>query len=163
MWCQWVKSYLLKGNYFWSVKTPSNSSWAWRKLLPLRSRMFHLIKWEVGSGEKISLWHDNWHLSSPLWAKYGDRLLYDTALNSNAKVVSIISNTGWHWPNASSWEVQEIVDNSPPLLTSCLRDKVTWLPSKDGIFNIGSAWNEWRHKWPKVQWADVTPRILLLG
>ncbi|XP_028073502.1 uncharacterized protein LOC114275708 [Camellia sinensis] len=29
MWCQWVKSYLLKGKSFWKVSVPSDPSWVW--------------------------------------------------------------------------------------------------------------------------------------
>ena len=52
MWCQWVKSYLMKGNSFWSVKTPSNSSWVWRKILSLRDLVRPLLKHVVGNGEE---------------------------------------------------------------------------------------------------------------
>ena len=35
MWCQWVKSYLLRSKSFWDVKIPSDLSWVWRKILYL--------------------------------------------------------------------------------------------------------------------------------
>lgn len=140
MWCQWVKSYLLKGNCFWGVKTPSNPSWVWRKLLSLRERIYPLVKWVVGHGNKVFLWHDNWHPFGSLWEKYGARLGYDAGLPSQSKVDSLISVTGWHWPNASSWEVQEIVGHSPPIMVPTIgsRDEIIWLPNKSGLFTIGS-------------------------
>ncbi|XP_028111135.1 uncharacterized protein LOC114309562 [Camellia sinensis] len=151
MWCQWVKSYLLKGHSFWNVKVPSDLSWVWRKLLSLRVLTYPLIKFLVGSGEQTFLWFDNWHPLGPLGAKYGDRFISDTALGCQSKVRSIVFYTGWTWPNESSWEVQEIISNTLlDLIPSLLRvDKVIWVPTCDGNFSIGSAWQHWRTKWPK--------------
>ncbi|XP_028086247.1 uncharacterized protein LOC114287169 [Camellia sinensis] len=53
MWCQWAKSYLLKGISFWCLKVPSDPSWVWRKLLDLRSIIAPLIKYNVGNGKTI--------------------------------------------------------------------------------------------------------------
>ena len=48
MWCQWVKSYLLRNRSFWDVKILSDPSWVWRKLLSLRNRVKPFIKhWAV--------------------------------------------------------------------------------------------------------------------
>lgn len=102
MWCQWVKSYLLRGNSFWAVKVLSDPSWVWRKLLSLRESLFPLIKCKIGNGSDTFLWHDNWHPLGSLWARYGNRLLYDIALNGQAKVASIVGNRGWCWPNVPS-------------------------------------------------------------
>lgn len=56
MWCQWVKSYLLKGKSFWRIKMPSDPSWVWRKLLSLRPIIFPLIKFKIGNGMSAFLW-----------------------------------------------------------------------------------------------------------
>ena len=67
MWCQWVKSYLLKGRSFWHVKIPQDSSWVWRKLLRLRTKFsLQPYKFKIGNGFDIFKWHDNWHPNSPL-------------------------------------------------------------------------------------------------
>lgn len=98
----------------------------------------------IGSGENTFLWYDNWHPLGSLRSKYGDRLIYDTALDSNSKVRSIVTDSGWQWPNDSSWEVQEIISTTPPDLTPSplTVDKVISFPSKDGKFSIGSAWQQ---------------------
>ena len=65
-------------------------SWVWRKILSLRDAMSPLILHKIGRGNSTFLWHDNWHPLSPLWHKYGDRILYDSRLNSEAKVSQIV-------------------------------------------------------------------------
>jgi len=64
IWIAWIKMYLLKGRSFWSVNIPQDCSWCWRSLLKLRNVVRNFISFEVGDGQNIHLWFDNWH---PLW------------------------------------------------------------------------------------------------
>ena len=50
-----------KDKCFWTIKKTSDCTWGWRTMLKLReySRLF--LKYEVGDGTKIFLWHDYWH------------------------------------------------------------------------------------------------------
>lgn len=57
MWCQWVKSYLLKHKSFWEVKMQSSPSWVWRKLLNPRPFVLPHIKSTIGNGRATSLFH----------------------------------------------------------------------------------------------------------
>lgn len=157
MWCQWVKSYLLKGKSFWAITVPSNPSWVWSKLLPLKDALYPLIRYKIGNREDTFLWYDNWHPFGSLWSKYGNRLMCDTALNAQSKVASVLGINGWTWPNASSSEVREIIAHTPSdsVPTSGCHDKPIWLLHNDGKFSIGSVWNSWRMKWPKVSWANL--------
>ncbi|XP_028119112.1 uncharacterized protein LOC114316616 [Camellia sinensis] len=167
MWCQWVKSYLLKGKSFWGIKMPSDPSWVWRKLLSLRDLIFSIIKFKLGNGENVFLWHDNWHPFGSLLLRYGPRILYDTNLPDNSKVSSIISNDSWNWPFPNSWEIQEWIAATPPSLKPSIDspDIPVWSLTTDGSFSIYSAWDCWRDKGPKVTWSNliwgppVIPRV----
>lgn len=75
MWCQWVKSYLIKGRNFWTLKMPGSCSWIWRKLLNLRPIVQPYIKHHIGNGHSTSLWYDNWHPLGPLVEKFGYRIV----------------------------------------------------------------------------------------
>ncbi|XP_028110956.1 uncharacterized protein LOC114309425 [Camellia sinensis] len=157
MWCQWVKSYLLKGKSFWGIKMPSDPSWVWRKLLSLRDLIFPIIKFKLGNGENVFLWHDNWHPFDSLLCRYGPRILYDTNLPNNSKVSSIISNDSWNWSFPNSWEIQEWITATPPSLKPSIDspDIPVWSLTTDGSFSIHSAWDCWRDKGPKVTWSNL--------
>ncbi|XP_028115346.1 uncharacterized protein LOC114313178 [Camellia sinensis] len=157
MWCQWVKSYLLKGKSFWGIKMPSDPSWVWRKLLSLRDLIFPIIKFKLGNGENVFLWHDNWHPFGSLLLRYGPRILYDTNLPDNSKVSSIISNDSWNWHFPNSWEIQEWITATPPSLKPSIDspDIPVWSLTTDGSFSIYSAWDCWRDKGPKVTWSNL--------
>ncbi|XP_028073922.1 uncharacterized protein LOC114276328 [Camellia sinensis] len=156
MWCQWVKSYLLKGKSLWGAKMPSDPSWVWRKLLSLRNLIFPLIKFKIGNGENVFLWFDNWHPLGSLWQRYGQRILYDTNLPDNSKVSSIIFDGSWKWPIPSSWEIREWISSTPPALyPSNSLDTPLWSLNADGVFSIQSTWDYWRDKGPKVSWSKM--------
>lgn len=59
MWCQWVKSYLIKGRCFWKIKIPNDPSWVWRKILSLRPIIYPLIRHRIGDDQDTFLWYDN--------------------------------------------------------------------------------------------------------
>ena len=138
MWCQWVKSYLLKGWSFWSVKTPSDPSWVWRKILSLRNLFYPLIKFKIGNGENVFLWHDNWHPLGSLWHRFGPRILYDTNLLDSTKVRSIVSYSSRKWPISNSWEIKEWISSTPSSLLPSpgSSDTPVWSLTADGTFSI---------------------------
>ncbi|XP_058208177.1 uncharacterized protein LOC131321190 [Rhododendron vialii] len=90
MWCQWVKSYLLRGKSFWSVKTPSDPSWVWRKILNLRPYVQPHIKYKIGDGQFTYLWFDNWHPLGHLLPRFGPRIVYDSGLPKDVTVKAIV-------------------------------------------------------------------------
>ncbi|KAL7265453.1 hypothetical protein ACSBR1_003264 [Camellia fascicularis] len=155
MWCQWVKSYLLKGRSFWCLKVRYDPSWVWRKLLDL-SIIAPLIKYNVGNRKATFLWFDNWLPLGPFFNRFGDRVISDSGIQKFAKVESVIYGSRWKWPVCRNWELNEIkaavlADMKPSLVN----DKVVWLPSSDGQFFIKSAWDEWRTHGSRVVWAKI--------
>ncbi|XP_028117723.1 uncharacterized protein LOC114315305 [Camellia sinensis] len=156
MWCQWVKSYLLKGRSFWCLKVPSDPSWVWRKLLDLRSIIAPLIKYNVGNGKATFLWFDNWLPLGPLFNRFGDRVISNSGIQKFAKVEAVIYGSRWKWPVCRTWELNEIKAAVPAdMKPSLVNDKVVWLPSSDGHFSIKSSWDEWRTHGSRVVWAKI--------
>ncbi|KAL7175567.1 hypothetical protein ACSBR2_029213 [Camellia fascicularis] len=64
---------------------PSDPSWVWRKILSLRPVIYPLILHKIGNGGDVFLWFDNWHPLGSLWARFGARVVYDTAFGMDAK------------------------------------------------------------------------------
>ncbi|XP_028063697.1 uncharacterized protein LOC114266935 [Camellia sinensis] len=150
MWCQWVKSYLLKGKSFWKAKVPNNSSWLWRKILALRDKISPLIIHKIGRGDSTLLWYDNWPPLGPLWKKFGDKILYNSSLNSETKVNQIVDGGSWKWHVPNSWEIRELISSTPTSYkpNTSLNDQPT-LSLSDGKFTINA--------WPEFQWPGIIP------
>jgi hypothetical protein len=50
IWSTWIRSNLLRGRNFWTIKAPENCSWAWGKILKLRSLAWPKMKYIIGDG-----------------------------------------------------------------------------------------------------------------
>ena len=116
-WYTLIISNLLRGRNFWTIKAPGSCSWAWGKILKLRSlawpKMNHIIGWNDNS-----LWFDNWHPHSPLADTYGERFIYDSGMEHNARVNVLINNLEWRIPitHALGWHpiIEVIPSTSTP-------------------------------------------------
>jgi len=51
-----------------------------------------LIRFEVGTGENIHLWMDNWHPFGALVEKFGFRIVYDSYRKLDAKLSSVLKD-----------------------------------------------------------------------
>ncbi|XP_028124903.1 uncharacterized protein LOC114321868 [Camellia sinensis] len=142
MWCQWVKSYLLKGQSLWRVKMPRDPSWVWRKILSLRPVIYPFILHKIGNGGDV------------FW--FGARVVYDTAFGMDAKVSRIVNNRSWSWPRRRRSFLQELIEHTPLTFTpNSGNDTVIWVPSSDGKFSINSTWNWFRKSFTKVSWEKL--------
>ncbi|XP_058202912.1 uncharacterized protein LOC131317373 [Rhododendron vialii] len=127
MWCQWVKSYLLKGKSFWSVKTPCDPSCVWRKLLNLRSVVQAHIKYKIGDDQSTSLWFDNWNPLGPLLPRFGPRVIYDLGLPKDSTVKDIIRSNHWTFPLTQSPDLNEIRSELQAVpINDSIEDSLVW-------------------------------------
>ena len=62
----------------------------------------------MGNGAGTFLWHDFWNPVGPLLPCYGERIIYDSAIHSNAHVSTVIHNGEWNWPIANSADLMTI-------------------------------------------------------
>jgi hypothetical protein len=157
IWSTWIRSNLLRGRNFWTIKTPQNCSWAWGKILKLRSLAWPKMKYIIGDGMTTSLWFDNWHPHSPLADSYGERFIYDSGMAKNAKVNVLIQNSEWKTPTtqAIGWHpiIEAIPSNSNPKMGQ--KDEIVWLDSPNHRFSVKVAWEQLRRHRQMVEWHDI--------
>jgi hypothetical protein len=108
IWVAWIQMYLLKWRSFWNVKLPQDCSWTWRKLLRIQNLARDFLKFEVGDGHGIHLWHEYWHPCGPLLESFSFRVIYDSQSSIDAKVASVLKNGNWHWKPARFEELVTI-------------------------------------------------------
>jgi hypothetical protein len=140
IWSTWIRSNLLRGRNFWTIKAPENCSWAWGKILKLRSLALPKMQYIIGDGMTTSLWFDNWHPPSPLANSYGERFIYDSGMGNNARVNMLISNSEWRIP-------------SNPKMGQ--KDEIVWLDSPNHRFSVKVAWEQLRFHNQVIEWHDI--------
>ncbi|GKU92455.1 hypothetical protein SLEP1_g6177 [Rubroshorea leprosula] len=152
IWVARVQTYLLKEKSFWSVGIPADTTWSWRKILKLRTYARPLVKHMVGKGDTIFLWYDSWHPKGPLIEAYGQKIVRDAAIPSQAKLSHVIQGDYWKWPPARSPELLQIQIALCGMLypNQAMEDQVVWLASPSGSFRTGATWNFLRQKRSKI-------------
>jgi len=123
IWSTWIRFNLLQGRNFWTIKTPENFSWAWGKILKLRSLAWPKMKYIIGDDMTTSLWFDNWHPHSPLADSYGERFIYDSGMEKNVRVNVLINNLEWRIPTTQAIGWHPIVEAIPSLYCALSRSE----------------------------------------
>jgi hypothetical protein len=94
------------------------------------------MRYRVGDGKDISLWYDNWDPLGPLAIRFGERIIYDGGLGSNAKVEAIVADKEWKWPAAQSMAWLEVKQATPEDFKpdSYRKDTLRWVEDPKGRF-----------------------------
>ncbi|KAF5198561.1 hypothetical protein FRX31_011851, partial [Thalictrum thalictroides] len=93
LWVKWVWEHNIQNKGFWSMKVPSECSWAWKNILNMRDIAKKFIKYIISNGEMTSFWFDPWCNGEVLWDNSAARVLFQ--LPPGTKVVELIDNGKW--------------------------------------------------------------------
>ncbi|GJR46484.1 RNA-directed DNA polymerase, eukaryota, reverse transcriptase zinc-binding domain protein [Tanacetum coccineum] len=105
----------LKNRSFWEIQCENNDSWGWKNLLNLRYLVRENIVHQIGNGDSISMWFDNWSAIGPLCNIITYRDLYDARLNAS---VSVVLNNRWNWPENWNEMFPQITSMANPKRTT---------------------------------------------
>ena len=153
IWVAWVREVLLRRTSIWIARTPSRCSWSWWKILQLRDRVRPFIRHQVCNGVGTFLWHDFWNPLGPILPLFGERILYDSAIHKNSRVVEVIDGTRWNWSVTVSADLIALKSSyASYLLNTNREDVISWTQSASGVFTVSSAWNSIRPRKPQVHW-----------
>lgn len=72
-------------------------------------------------------------------------MISDSGINALAKVGDLVRDGEFQWPFPHSIELMELNELSKPRISN-EADSTIWVPDKNGIFSVKSAWNELRKK-----------------
>lgn len=129
-----------------NAEPKSQSSHAWRSILQGNKLLTNNIKWNIGNGQNISIWHDNWLPSKPpRLAKPNGNLNYRPKL---VKDLLIPGTFTWNESLVRQYIHQE--DRSllyllRPSLTG-FQDNISWIHTKDGNYYVKSGYYVQRHQ-----------------
>nr|GEX28334.1 pentatricopeptide repeat-containing protein At1g63330-like [Tanacetum cinerariifolium] len=102
LWVEWVNIVKLKSKSVWTVQVENNDSWGWKTMMHIRDKIKDHVSYEVGMGNKISIWYDKWNSFGTIGDVISQRDLYDARLPMDARVFDLISDNMWKWP--SEWK-----------------------------------------------------------
>nr|GEZ23675.1 RNA-directed DNA polymerase, eukaryota, reverse transcriptase zinc-binding domain protein [Tanacetum cinerariifolium] len=91
LWVKWIYKEKLKDKSITEAKSDSSCSVGWKNILSLREKIRKYVRWKIGNGKSMNVWHDNWCSVSPLSDYIDTREIYDARLNSNSTIKGIIN------------------------------------------------------------------------
>nr|GEY87325.1 RNA-directed DNA polymerase, eukaryota, reverse transcriptase zinc-binding domain protein [Tanacetum cinerariifolium] len=92
LWVKWVHMMRLKDASIWNVEYNANNSWNWQCLLEVKDKIANRLKYEIGDGNSIHTWQDNWHSSGLLINQISNRDLYDARVPEKYSLADMIDN-----------------------------------------------------------------------
>ncbi|GJU03207.1 RNA-directed DNA polymerase, eukaryota, reverse transcriptase zinc-binding domain protein [Tanacetum coccineum] len=120
LWVQWIHSYKLANRNFWDIPIRGNMTCGWRKILRLRPLIRDFIRYKVGDGSSISVWHDCWCDYSPLTNIISNRSIYSAGLHQ----ATTISGSSPDFQSRGHRSGQE--DSHEHLFFECSFSKQIW-------------------------------------
>ncbi|GKA59321.1 RNA-directed DNA polymerase, eukaryota, reverse transcriptase zinc-binding domain protein [Tanacetum coccineum] len=154
LWVKWVNVYKLKGRSMWDIELDRGSSWCWKSLLDLRSRIERFVQVKIGNGRDCNIWFDKWHPCGPLSRLITHRILECADMSLKLSVNDMIEGNEWVWPIEWDDRFKEVTNVPVPNLRSDVEDKTVWIDKKgkEKRFSVREVWKAIRIDCPKVIW-----------
>ncbi|KAI3742398.1 hypothetical protein L1987_60079 [Smallanthus sonchifolius] len=148
LWVEWIHTYRLKNRNFWDVPIQKNICWSWRKLLRLRPIIRQFFWYDIGNGEKTSLWHDRWSNICPLSSYVSPRQMNQEGFSIYSTISEVVVDNRWEWPDAWRDLFPVLFQLSPLTLNPLKSDVIKWkkiwcsLRCKAGMSHIQGRWDD---------------------
>ena len=117
LWADWHRSIHLSTQSFWAIEPVQADSWAWKRLLKLRTLAIRFCKSVLGNGRTTSFWFDNWTPLGQLITYLGPLGPRALRIRKEAVVADVARDSTWSLPHPRS---QQEVDLHSHLTTITL-------------------------------------------
>nr|GEU49747.1 hypothetical protein [Tanacetum cinerariifolium] len=153
LWVKWVSTVKLKGKSIWEVGIDNSDGHGWKELMRIRDKIKPYVKFKIGNGRSISVWHDKWCDLGPLDRFIHNRDIYDVRMSNEDCLADAILDGRWKWADEWGNRFPEICQIDMPILTQ-KNDKAVWMydGNKSVEYSTNKAWVTLRDVWPKVKW-----------
>ncbi|XP_071712920.1 uncharacterized protein [Rutidosis leptorrhynchoides] len=98
---KWVHVYKLANNNIWDMKINPNASWSWRKMLQIRHLIRPFFYYQIGNGNSVKAWCDNWCSLRPLINFLDLCDILSEGFGKQVTVCEFLQISGRAWP--PSW------------------------------------------------------------
>ncbi|KAG7599681.1 GAG-pre-integrase domain [Arabidopsis suecica] len=156
LWVKWINTYLLRRKSFWTLKqSTSMGSWIWKKILKYREVAKSFTKVDVGNGNSVSFWFDNWSNLGRLADIVGERGFVDLGISKEATVAEAWTRRRRR-PHRVSL-LNDIEENLRSIWQQQRKeeDTVLWKGKNDAFqehFSTKETWEQIRATSPMVSW-----------
>ena len=100
IWVRIIQERYLKNRSILQYSCKGDSSWQWKELMKLKEEFEKDLIWQIGDGETVKFWKDNWVLEEPL-SKFA---LDNTMIDLNITVAEYLDQN-------KQWKKEELRQN----------------------------------------------------
>ncbi|GJS95673.1 RNA-directed DNA polymerase, eukaryota, reverse transcriptase zinc-binding domain protein, partial [Tanacetum coccineum] len=156
LWVKWINVVKLKQRSVWDVKIDSKDSWGWKCLLNLRSWVGNHMRYKIGDGKSISVWHDKWNSDVSLLSMISKKEIFYAGFKDQDKIQDVLDDNGWKWPQNWKDKYPWITNIQTPYITN-QPDQAIWLDNngKEKRFSTNTVWKDVRGNHGKVNWYKI--------
>ena len=150
-WTKIVEEKYLKGKSILDCTRAPSNSWQMNRLLSLVEEFRSGLKWQLGNGDNINFWKDN-------WVGRFNLSIYN-AQNLDNKVSDFITpSKEWNVPKLMTVVpydiVQRIFSIRIPRYNEA-SDELVWFENASGNFSAKTAYHVFRKKYEKVDYTQL--------
>ncbi|CAN1192242.1 Uncharacterized mitochondrial protein AtMg00310, partial [Linum perenne] len=143
-------AHVFKGKYFHKslfleAAAGSHPSWGRNSILASREILVQGLRWQIGNGLQVNVFHDNWILTIPPRPPY--RIMSNHPRSSSTTVATFI--------DSGSWDIQLLTRvfspldvsliSSIPLPVEVIPDQLVWQFLDSGAYTVHSGYNIVHH------------------
>ncbi|KAJ9536672.1 hypothetical protein OSB04_un000145 [Centaurea solstitialis] len=142
LWVNWILSFALRGVNLWSAKKSTRWSWAFAKMMTIRSEVRKFVFVRIGDGYSTNAWYDHWLTCGPLSEILPYRVFHSESYNTDSTVNQVLVATAGILPGSWLARCSELVNVEVPNLNMHQRDVICWdvNANTDSDFSIKRAY-----------------------
>ena len=94
LWVKWINVIKLKNMSVWDITIDPKDSWGWKCLLNLRDMVGGHMRYKIGDGKSINVWHDKWNSEISLSSRINKRKIFYLGFKDSDSIADMINDQG---------------------------------------------------------------------
>ncbi|GJZ84342.1 hypothetical protein Tco_0649681 [Tanacetum coccineum] len=156
LWVKWINVVKLKNRSVWDVAIDPKYSWGWKCILNLRNMVRDHIRFSIGNGKSVNVWHDNWNSERSLASMISKKEIFYAGFKDQDCIADLRVAKGWKWPPEWIIKFPWLKDLQDPVLSN-YPDKPIWVDNDGNTrrFSTATVWRDIRGNGVSVDWKDI--------
>ncbi|GJY29341.1 hypothetical protein Tco_0405108 [Tanacetum coccineum] len=110
----------------WAIEEEAGDSGTWKALLELRNKVRPYIFHQIGNGENVSMWNDNWCDMGYLKQFVTNKDIHEARIHKDCSVAEMIDDNKLNWPEQWVKKFSQLSQLQLPLLNKEKNDHAKW-------------------------------------
>jgi hypothetical protein len=83
-----------RSNYVWDIDVDAKDSWGWKCILNLRELVGNHMRYKIGDGKSINVWHDKWNSGTALSNIISKKEIFYAGFQDSSCITDVLNEHG---------------------------------------------------------------------